>query len=417
MKTVVISSGLFLLLVILRLFFYFLTPDNLLPVGTITFESTLRSDPKISGSSQRITAFKDGKRIFITTSRFPRFHYGQRLEITGEVEPVLLEDGSKLYTMDYPQINVINEYTNPVLGMAFLFRERISSVFERYVMYPYSGLLVGIVFGVREGMPETLTEALIRTGVVHITAASGMNVTLVGGAMFLIFASFLQRKQAILISLFGIWFYAAIAGFDPSITRASLMASVAFSAALFGRQNAGWYALFLTGCFMCILQPYIILDVGFQLSFASTFGILILVPLFKRRNDPDSDQSLWFLRDDFQTTVAAQLFTIPILLTQFGTVSPFSIVVNLMILWTIPFLMILGGVASVLSLVFAPLSMPFLYLSIPLLWYIETVVLTANMYLPMLTFEEFPIAFSISYYSLLAFVCVILYQKQAHEKI
>ena len=98
--------------------------------------------------------------------------------------------------------------------------------------------------------PDELTDALIATGVVHITAASGMNVTLVAGAMFLVFASFLQRKTAILVSVVSIWFYAVIAGFDPSITRATIMASIAFSAALLGRQHAGWYGLFLTGCVM-----------------------------------------------------------------------------------------------------------------------------------------------------------------------
>jgi competence protein ComEC len=115
---------------------------------------------------------------------------------------------------------------------------------------------MGIVFGVREGMPEDLTDTFIKTGVIHITAASGMNVTMLAGAICVIFAAIASRKTALIFAVVAIWFYAGVAGFDASITRASLMATIAFSAGLLGRQNSGWYALLLTGFLMVFISPH-----------------------------------------------------------------------------------------------------------------------------------------------------------------
>lgn len=418
MRPVIIITGLCLLFVLFRLFLFY--SGILEPVSTepVSFEATLRSDPKVSGSIQRFSVFTpQGFRVFITTSRFPTYHYGQRLRISGMREVVERGGGSLLSTMDYPEITVSHERANVLYGLAYSFRDRVVSVFERNLIYPYSGLLVGIVFGVREGIPDSLSEALVKTGVIHITAASGMNVTLVAGAMFFLFSKVLSRKAAILISVLAIWFYAAVAGFDASITRASIMATIAFSAAILGRQHAGWYALFLTGCIMVLINPSVIEDIGFGLSFASTAGILFLVPLFQARDQSSQDQSLWFLKDDLKTTVAAQLFTIPILLSAFGVVNPFSVIVNLFILWTIPFLMVFGGIASFAGLIFAPLSIPFLYMTLPLLWYITQVVLISSTYLPVLELERFPLSLSIAYYLILIAVCLVLYRRRANEKV
>jgi competence protein ComEC len=117
-------------------------------------------------------------------------------------------------------------------------------------------------------------------------------------------------------------------------------------------------------------------DIGFQLSFLATLGILLVKPLL------DSWLAVWkdkirfisTLNDDITTTLSAQIVTLPILLGVFGSYGLLSVLANALTLWTIPILMTLGSLAILLGIVFAPLGKLFLFLSYPLLWFFETVV-------------------------------------------
>lgn len=399
----------FILLIRVGLYFQSQTP---IPDGShVRFTSILLGDPKFTGFSQGFSLFTpQDQRIYINTGRFPEYHYGQSLEVTGKVEVFERDKGSSGYVMDYPDVRIVSEYASPLYFLTYSFREKVASVFRMYLPYPYSALLMGVVFGVREGMPEGLTNAFVKTGVIHITAASGMNVTMLAGAICFIFAAFLNRKTAIIIAVGAIWFYAGIAGFDASIVRASIMATIAFSAALLGRQNTGWYALLLTGFLMIFISPRTIFDLGFQLSFFSTAGILLITPLLleEKKKASKPEDATWFLTDDFKTTVSAQLATIPILFINFSEYSVFSVVINMLILWTIPPLMVLGGLASLFSLIFPILSAPFLYLSLPLLWYVVTVVEFSARVIPTFRFEGFNIVAAVVYYLLLGILIFYL---------
>src|SRR6266852_3979746 len=100
---------------------------------------------------------------------------------------------------------------------------------------------------------------MLRTsGVFHVIAASGMNVTLVGGFLTSLFTLFLRRQIALLLSILGILFYALLAGFEPSIIRASIMGILVLSSQIFGRQAWPTYALLLTGYIMLLFDPSLI---------------------------------------------------------------------------------------------------------------------------------------------------------------
>lgn len=410
MGKILISLVLLSLILGIRFFFYVNQAGKLEHGHHFTFTQTLFSDTTLSGRSQRFSLRVDeGERIFITTSRFPVYSYGQQLEVQGNVEKTELGDGSFIWTMSYPKIDAANP-TNPVVRVAQSFRTHVTRVFAEYLPFPSSSLLIGIVFGIKEGMPDSLTDKLSRTGIIHITAASGMNITLLAGAVFLIFGRLFHRRSAILLSLIIVWMYALIAGFDASIVRASIMASIAFTAGLIGRQNAGWYALIITAFVMLFIRPANIFDLGFQLSLASTAGILFLVPLMG--TDKRKVAELWFISDDFKATTAAQIATIPILLSNFGGYGPFSILINLLVLWEIPFLMMLGGIASLLSFIHPVLAAPFLYLTLPFLVYMEAVVDLSSRVFPLFQADSFPLSLSIGYYLIFIAISIFLYRKR-----
>jgi len=146
---------------------------------------------------------------------------------------------------------------------------------------------------------------------------------------------------------------------------------------------------------MLFFSPLLLIDVGFQLSVAATLGILFIKPLLPKH----------MVLEDFSTTIAAQLATIPILLTSFGQYAMLSILVNLLILWTIPVIMVLGGIGAICAFFFPFLGQLFIQASYPLLWYIEKVVTVGAVY-GWGIHLSIPWSFVLGYYFLLVSVVV-----------
>lgn len=133
------------------------------------------------------------------------------------------------------------------------------------------------------------------------------------------------------------------------------MRLVAFGAGILGRQKTGILTLFMSGYLLLLWQPNFLFDVGFQLSFMATCGIMfvksLLDQLFIKLGKIGEVSG-----ETVTTTLAAQLGTLPILLSVFGQVDVLSIFVNALVLWTVPFLMIFGSLAAIGCLLFVPLG-------------------------------------------------------------
>jgi competence protein ComEC len=155
---------------------------------------------------------------------------------------------------------------------------------------------------------------------------------------------------------------------------------------------------------MLFWQPSFLTDVGFQLSFASTLGILVIPDLLKRWQNA--------FTGDLLTTLSAQAATFPILLGSFGVYSPWSIVVNALVLWTVPILMILGGFAAILAFVFAPLAKLLLYLCLPFLLYFEAITSFFAHLAGSFSLNSFSWQFAAAYYLFLSAVLILISQKR-----
>lgn len=141
-------------------------------------------------------------------------------------------------------------------------------------------------------------------------------------------------------------------------------------------------------------QPLFLFDVGFQLSFMATLGILFLKPLIPL---PDN-----FVTESFTTTLAAQLGTLPILLGVFGQIGLLSVLVNALVLWTIPLLMIFGSIAAIIGLLFPFLGQLLLYPILPFLVYFQSVVSYFGQSNLVIHATNMPVEMWIGYYCLLA---------------
>lgn len=356
MESRVVQDVAFFLFLSLVAVFRFLTVKPDLKDGSVI----IIKDERVLSESLR---FDRSQRIKVLNFKayiplYPEVNYGDILTIKGRVnlEKKTIEDA---------------EIISLKKGESFFaIREKIIDFFQKSLPPPYSSLLVGIVLGSKESISPSFWEELKKTGTAHVVVASGMNVSLVASFLVLFLIPVVGRRKAILFSLFGIWFYAILAGFDAPIIRAALMGSLTFGAMALGRQADALRVFFLTFLAMLILNPYWIFDIGFILSFAATLSLV----LFSRRIDQSLKFIPSFIRQDFSTTIAAQILVSPILYFTFGYFSIYSFLVNGIVLWTVPLITVFGMLISFISLLLPSFASILVFIVYPLtFWFVEVV--------------------------------------------
>ncbi len=220
-----------------------------------------------------------------------------------------------------------------------------------------SSLLAGILFGQDRRLEKGFEEKTRITGVSHITAASGYNITiLVIAVNKLLF--FLPKKVKILLSLSIIWCFALLSGLSSSIIRACIMTSLSLMAVFFGREGVIHITTPLVCLIFVFLDPLVILDVGFALSVSAILGLTYILPILeegkgvviKKLSEKKKDPrlKLQFLDDYILPTLSCTISTLPVSIFNFKTFSIWSLPVNAVILPVVEGTMLWG----VLSLAF-----------------------------------------------------------------
>lgn len=393
----------------LRYFLFFRSTPTFNDGQNISLEKTIRTEPRVVGNTQAFALhLEGGEKLFVTMHRFPEIHYGDRLRLSGTLRKKLLNNKKVILTMYFPKFAVVENEKRGVLAVISPIRQNLIALFQKTLPSIPASLLLGIVFGIDAGMPQDFVKAIRATGVAHVIAASGMNVTIVAGFLAIFFGFFLKRQLALILSILGICFYALLAGAEPSILRASIMGALAFTAQMLGRQTLALYSLFLAGYAMLFASPQLLFDVGFQLSFFATLGLILLRPLFNRGEWIRRVLTRSVIGEEIATTISAQIATMPILLANFGNYSLWSILANGLVLWTIPTIMVLGGLGAILGMLFEPLGKLSLYLSYPFLLYFQEVVVRFAKLGAVAHISDFPWQLHIGYYLVLGAVLIVL---------
>lgn len=347
--------GLVGLVIVLRLVAF--KPTQFAPGTKVKITATLHEEPKISGQRQIFSLA--GLRVF--TPRYPDYHYGDRLEVVGLVE---LEN-----KLTVSEIEVTASEKSFRVWLNNL-RRQITSRFREFLPEPQAGLLAGVVLGSKDGLSSDFYQDLKKTGTVHMVVASGMNVTIVAGTLLGFLLLFLSRRRALILAVLGIWFYVFLSGGEIPVLRAGLMATFVFLAQGLGREGDSWRALIWAGLILLLLDPSSLFDLGFQLSFLATFGLLFFGP----KLDTWLARIPKVARTDLSQTLGAQAATFPVIWWHFGQYSPFSPLVNVLVTFTLPLMMKLGGLVAIVALIFPFLGQVFAWSLWPILTYFVKVV-------------------------------------------
>lgn len=343
--------------------------------GEIALAGRIVTEPDVRLNSQKLRVKIDNPEgiVLVTAGRYPEYKYMDILKIEGKLKtPIeteyfnyknyLLKDG--IYSvMDFPKIDLVSQKHNIFsffYGKILLFKEKLREVINANYNPPESFILEGIVLGNDRAMARDLKDKLNYTGLSHVTAVSGSHVVILSSILmsFLLFLG-LWRGQAFYFSLVLIWLYIVLVGFPASGVRAAIMGSIFLLGQKLGRQNTSSRTITLAAALMLLSNPFLLFyDIGFQLSFMASLGIIYLKPIIDNLFLVLSKEELFgLIRGDFKNlldiisvTIAVQIFTLPIIIYNFGNISLVAPITNLLALPVVPPLMTLGFLSSILGI-------------------------------------------------------------------
>ncbi|MBN1147803.1 MAG: ComEC/Rec2 family competence protein [Anaerolineales bacterium] len=272
---------------------------------------------------------------------------------------------------------------NPLLAAIYALRQRSLAVVYQVFPDPEASLMAGILLGIESGIPEEVARAFRDTGTAHIIAISGFNFAIVAGLFAVGFNRLLGRWRGMLAAFLGIAIYTILAGANAAVVRAAIMGGLSVFARQMGRRQHGLNTLAFVAAVMALFDPHVLWDVGFQLSFMATLGLMLyaepMSEAFTRWATPrlggqTARRLAGPVGEYFLFTLAAQITTLPLVLYYFQRLSLISFVANPLILPAQPPVMVLGGLAVMLGLAYLPLGRAAAYLVWPFIAYTIRVV-------------------------------------------
>jgi competence protein ComEC len=231
-------------------------------------------------------------------------------------------------------------------------RDRAAEGLGRGMPSREAELARGFVLGQDEGIDPETAEDFRRSGLSHLLAVSGENVTLLALlAMPLLGALGIPLRERLLWVLALIAVYVPVAGAGPSIQRAGVMGAVGVLATLAGRRSSHLYALALAAIVTLAVDPKVATDIGWQLSFAAVLGILALAAPLRRAISARIGTGAWrhTLAEGLAVTIAATLATGPLIAFHFETLSTTTLIANVLAMPAVAPAMWLGMASAAAS--------------------------------------------------------------------
>jgi competence protein ComEC len=360
----------------------------------------IAAEPQLTDRSQRVRIAAEGIRlpgevvpravkgdVLAVVARYPEFEVGGQVALSGTLTApprldtfdyagYLARQGVYSYML-FPRASSFGTGTDE--GWLDRARDWVRDTLRRGLPEPYAALAVGIVTGDRTSIRDDVKRAFRRSGTSHILAISGQNIMLLVGVVYLFYGRNSKRRlgwPVLLAVVVLLALYTLFTGGTPSVVRASAMGALLLLAPVVRRRADPVAALAIAGAVMIMLDPDVMADVGFQLSFAAMLGIAFLAPHLydglRRVKVPT------LLALPVAVSLAAQLATLPLVVAYSGELSVVSTPATLSAdLGLLPIMVtgILTGILGIVGSVFPPLISVLGALTWPftawLLWWVE----------------------------------------------
>ncbi|MCD4751673.1 MAG: ComEC/Rec2 family competence protein [Anaerolineaceae bacterium] len=277
---------------------------------------------------------------------------------------------------------------NPLLSTLYDLRSKAEDRLTSLLPPDEAALLSGILLGIETEISNEVDNAFAKTGTAHIIAISGANFTFLISALSTLLLRYLSKRWYLPALVTFVILYTVFVGGNAAVLRAAFMVVMTQAGKLFGRKNQGLNSLVFSAAFLCLLNPLLLWDLSFQLSFAATLGLVLFsAPLtegfrnlaLKFLPETSAQHVTDFAGEYLLMSIAAQIFTAPLIAYTFKTLSLSSILANLLILPVQPIIMIFGMLTTLISFIILPLAQLLAWITwLPLAYTINIVLWMAS---------------------------------------
>ena len=382
----------------------------------VTLTGAVVREPDVREVSTHLYVRTDTDTVLAVIDRHAAVTYGDTVTLTGELEepdsfvtdygrtfdyPGYLRARGVEYRLAFAEVDAVQAGRgNPIIASLLSFKHDFMAALERVLPEPQVGLGQGLLLGVKQALGEDIEAAFRETGIIHIVVLSGFNVMLVISFTSYLLAFFLPARARAIVGILAIIAFALLVGLSATVVRASIMAGLFLIASLFSRRYDILRALVFAGALMLLVNPYLLVyDVGFQLSFLATLGLVLAAPNFE--NLLAAAPSDFGIRGFLVATIATQIAVLPLLLYQIGEFSVVAVLVNVLVLPAVAAAMLATFIAGLAALFAPAIAPPLAALADLTLSYILVIATTvadwpfASFVVPAFPFWVVPVAYAL----------------------
>ena len=382
-------------------------------------------------------------RFYITTNKDIELQYGDKITFSGTyTKPEKQRNYKgfdyseylkqlKIYgTIRCKKVQVLSKkQANKMFQISNQIYNKIISNTKKILKEETSSVLLGLILGDKQDIDEGTQENFRNASMSHILAVSGMHVAYVILGINLIFKGVIGKRNTNILNIIILIFYMFITNFSPSITRAGIMGILILFSKLIYRKNDIYTSLSISLFLILIYNPFLIQNLGLQLSYGGVVGIVIFNKsilkflknikvknkVYKYRIKPKIQKYLDQIKEIISVSISVQIAILPIILYNLNTVNPYFLISNLVLSLLIGPIVILGFLFIIivcLNTAIAEIISPIISIGIKILNFISNIgkLPFSKNYVPT------PSLFSILIYYLFLIVLFFVYNIYSSKK-
>lgn len=311
---------------------------------------------------------RNNKKILINikmSQDIPSIKYGDSLYIEGEFKQP--EEARNYKGYNYKQYLK----TKKIIGTVELEKVKILKSsngsfihnIQKYIRDTINGtltdeegnLLLAILLGDKDKLSEDIQESFKTSNLSHMLAVSGAHVSyIILGLTYVLQNSIIGKKNGKIVCIIFLLAFMAITNFTPSVTRACIMAVLTLFSGIIYRKSDVYTNISVAALITLIFNPYSLLDLGFQLSYGGTIGIIIFIKRIQEKKS--NSKVINYIKQMALVSIYANIIIIPIMMYHFNTVSFTFIISNIMASPILGIIVITGFLFIIASITVKPLT-------------------------------------------------------------
>ena len=265
--------------------------------------------------------------------------YLKTLKICGRIKVNQVE------IIDKKQLNGILQLANTI---NLKIKEKIDTNFDE----KKASILKGLLLGDTSDIQEEIKESFQISNISHVLAISGMHISYIMIGLQVLLKKLMGKNKTQIVTIFILIGYIFMTGFSPSIVRAVIMGIIVIIAGMVHRKSDVWNAMAISLLSILLYNPFLILNVGLQLSYLGTIGIILFKTIILKILNQIKLKGMEKINELMAVSLSAQIMIFPILIYHFNMVGIYFLITNLLVSVIIGPIIILGFFCVITSFFF-----------------------------------------------------------------